>query len=457
MKKYLVVFLSMLLVLSFSMSASALHETSGTEYNPGMVTKKGVQIKLSGSIRTRGELKVNTLDFDSDSGDNYSAFDTRVRLKFNARAGSATRAVVELESGSGGSDYYEWGADIESGVKGGYKKSNSKRGSMDIRQAYAAHQFHPTGDKNYNVGLKVGHMLLALGNGLFYDHTKYGDDAVIVWTDLGKGEIAFSYVKFEENSSTISDDANAYILTLQYPLDNVNISADVTFFDDQDFNSAGDTDGLHFWNFGLRSHTNMSGITLRGDVELQTGSVDNCAPLTAAGCTAGGSEQDFSGYAFLVGADYKVGDVKLTAEVAFGSGDDNPGDNDNEAFLTTVGDDQHYTYVYEYRAKTATGEIGTGLSNTWYINVSASTKATHKIKLKGDIYYLQASENVSINGGEPDSDIGWEIDGKFEYKIAKNLVYYVEGGYLVVGDAYDFASESADNTYAIRNGLVVKF
>lgn len=41
MKKYLVVFLTMLLVLSFSMSASALHETSGTEYNPGIVTKKG--------------------------------------------------------------------------------------------------------------------------------------------------------------------------------------------------------------------------------------------------------------------------------------------------------------------------------------------------------------------------------------------------------------------------------
>ncbi len=28
---------------------------------------------------------------------------------------------------------------------------------------------------------------------------------------------------------------------------------------------------------------------------------------------------------------------------------------------------------------------------------------------------------------------------------------------LVVGDAYGFAIESADNAYAIRNGLVLKF
>lgn len=448
MKKYLIVFLSMLLVLSFSMSASALHKTSESEYNPGMVTKKGVQIKLSGSIRTRGELRVNTADFDSDIGDNRSAFDTRVRLKLNARVSKATRVVVELESGSDGSNSWTWGP-ATTGIKGNYRKGDSKRGSMDIRQAYVSHQFHPTGDKDYHVGLKVGHMLLALGNGLFFDHSKYGDDAVIVWTDLGQGELAFNYVKFNENSATINDDANAYAVTLQYPLDNANISADITFFDDQDFNPDGDTEGLHFWNFGLRGDTQMSGITLRGDIELQTGSVDNGA--------ADGSELDYSGYAFLVGADYKVGDVTLTAEVAYGSGDDDAGDDDNEAFLTTIGAVQHYTYVYEYRAKTAAGSTGTGLSNTWYINVGASTKATPKIKLKGDIYYLQASEDVGINGGDPDSDIGWEIDGKITYKIAKNLTYYVEGGYLVVGDAYDFAGESADNAYAIRNGLVVKF
>ncbi len=456
MKKYLVAFLSMLLVLSFGVTASALHKTAETEYNPGMVTtKKGVEIKLSGSIRTRGELQVNNKDFDSDSGDNSSHIDTRVRLKFNARVGKSTWAVVELESsggeGKGGSNQYIWGdPDFGTGVKGGYRESDSKRGSMDIRQAYVAHQFHPTGDGKYDVGLKVGHMLLALGNGLFYDHTKYGDDAIILWTDLGKGELAFNYVKMNEGASTIiNDDANAYSVTLEYPLDNANISADVTYFDDQDFNSAGDTDGLHLWNLGLRGDTSLGGITLRGDIELQTGEVENLA--------ASGGTLDYSGYAFLVGADYKVGDVKLTAEVAYGSGDDPDTDDDNEAFLTTLNRVQHYTYVYEYRAKTASGQVGTGLQNTWYINVGASTKVSPKIKLKGDVYYLQASEDVALNGGEPDSDIGWEFDGKISYKIAKNLVYYVEGGYLVVGDAYDFATESADNAYAVRNGLVVKF
>jgi hypothetical protein len=43
-------------------------------------------------------------------------------------------------------------------------------------------------------------------------------------------------------------------------------------------------------------------------------------------------------------------------------------------------------------------------------------------------------------------DIGWEIDTKASYKIAKNLTYFVEAGIFKAGDFYR-------DTYLLEEGL----
>ena len=40
-------------------------------------------------------------------------------------------------------------------------------------------------------------------------------------------------------------------------------------------------------------------------------------------------------------------------------------------------------------------------------------------------------ESVSV-----DDDLGWEVDMKLNYKITKNLSYFVEAGYFDSGDFY---------------------
>jgi hypothetical protein len=452
MRKFLLVVLSVLLVIGFSSTTFARHGTVESEYNPGMVTKEGVQIEMSGQVRVRGEYRDNVDDFDDDEGDDDAYFDSRVRLKFKARVTPSTMGVVELETGGDTGDSHTWGTGPSGATgNGGVGIGNRKIGDLAVRQAYIATQMHPFGNQTDHVGLKAGHMLLALGNGLFYDHSKFGDDGVIVWTNIPgtDGEVSFIYSKFEEGDTAESDDVNVYALALEYPANGVNVTGDVTLLDIQDYNGVmAGSPGAHLWNFGLRGDAEVSGINLMGNVEFQAGSADEAAA---------GDDLDFEGWAVLLGADTMVSDVNVNAEFAYGSGDDDGTDSNEESFITSLGASQHYTYVYEHRTVSAAFDTSTGIANTWYVKVGASAKPMPDVKVIADVYYLQASEDVAINGGSEDSGLGWEIDGKLEYQIDKNLLYFVEGGYFFVGDAYDFPTEDGDNAYAVRNGVVLKF
>ena len=53
--------------------------------------------------------------------------------------------------------------------------------------------------------------------------------------------------------------------------------------------------------------------------------------------------------------------------------------------------------------------------------------------------------------------VGQESDAKITYKLDKNLVYFVEGGYLWTGAFYDQAALTADDAYAVRHGLTLSF
>jgi hypothetical protein len=440
MRRFLIVFLSALLVVGVGSSAFALHgKAGGFEYQPTIVKAKKAMIEISGSMRFRGEYA--DTDFDSDNDNEKAAYDGRVRLKVKATVSPNTMGVVEIETGGATNDTYTWGADKHggSGATGLYKEGNAKIGDLTIRQAYIAHQGNALGTL---AGFKVGHLLVKLGNGLFFNHAKLGDDGIILWVSPSKGtELSFATLKFREGTSTEDDDdADCYTLMAETEVSGMKLSGDVTYVLDQD-----PTDDITLWNIGLRGSADFGGVTVRGDVEIQTGENKRPDP-----------DIDLEGWALLVGADANVGPAKVTAEFAYGSGDD-PDSADDEAFYTSLSSGQKYTYLYDQKVVTAAGETNTGLTNTWYIKVGASADIAPNAKLGADLYYLRAVEDVSINGADPDDDLGVELDGKLQYQIDTNLVYYVEAGILFAGDAYDFADRDADNPYSIRHGIIYKF
>lgn len=449
MKKILVILLGALFVFSFAASAFAIHAEIPAE-TTAVVAKAGTQITLGGQIRTRGWFENNKTDLQDGGNDDHQAFlETRVDLNVHAQISPNTEAMIWIrDTKVTGDDDQTWGVNGAFADRGGnYRNGGQVLGTdetnLAIIEAWVQHKF-----TSIPVGFKVGHMPLALGNGLFYSHTKNGEDGLVIFASPVAGlETAFVYAKFAEGNTSFNDDADVYVLLANYNMSkDVNISGDVTYLDDQ-----ATADGLHFWNFGLRGKAGVAGVSLRGDVEVQTGTADSALP--------NGDDQDFSGWAGLVGVDFNLAPVKLTLEAAYGSGDDDANDDDMEEFITVLDNTPHYSFIYEYRTVSAsiTGQGLTGLANTFYVKAGAAADLTSNISAKLDVYYLMANETDSFVFDE--DEIGWEIDPTVTFKLSKNLKYWVDGGYLFAGDFFKNVTGGADpdDAYTIRNGIQLNF
>ncbi len=474
MKKSLLIVLSMLLVMGFATTVFAVHAEIPAE-TQSVVAKGATQITLGGSIRFRGETKVNTGDFLDDRADNFSGYDGRVRLSVDAQVSPNTMGRIQLESGDAdGNDVYTWGAS-GSDDAGTYAEGNGKRGDMRILEAWIQ-------SKNLfgsPLGIKVGHMPYKLGEGLFANHSKYGDDLIMFFVEPTKEmHLALINVKFTEGTNTTtngantnnnSDDTDVYTLLGVHKIDPVNASWDISYIDDQNFSSR----GFHLWNIGVRGSAKIANmVNVRADVEFQTGKAKGTqTALTSSQVGNTATEVKVRGYAFLIGADVALGQVTLDAAIGMGSGDNNASDNKVKTFQTAQSSGQKFTYVYDYRARTSgvnapsTGASGlgaadTGIANTTYYKIGASAKPVKDLSAGLDLYLLKATKAVSTSSTYNDKDIGVEVDGRMKYNIDKNLVYFIEGGYLFAGDFYRNITANAvepDNAYAVRHGIELTF
>ena len=462
MKKYLALVLGVLFTLGFAASAFAIHAEIPAE-TQAVVAKGTSQITLGGELRFRGEYRhatdLNQSTVLENADDSISAYDGRVRLRIQADVSKNTMGVIHLETGTT-TDTYSWGGAGESA--GVYTSvSGGKRGSLDVLEAWIQHKF----DIGVPAGIKVGHMPISLGNGIFYNHSKLGDDAIMFFLNPTKElHMALLTMKLLEGTTSIGDDANAYIALLAYKGKGFNISADYTRIDDQRSNittsglistttlGAGDN-GTQLNNLGLRADVTFGNLNVMADLEFQSGKSD---------FEGSASDIKHKGRAYVLGAKYKLAPATLSLGYGNGSGDNDSADLDNGVFVTALSATQNMTYVYDYRVASATGLTNTGIANTTYVRAGVAADLTKDLSADLNYYVLRASKansGTAINGltTHLSKKIGTEVDAKITYKLDKNLVYFVEGGYLWTGTFYDSTSIVADDVYAVRHGITLSF
>jgi hypothetical protein len=453
LRRFIAVIIGTLFVLGFAASAFAIHAEIPAE-TQAVVAKGTTQIHLGGSVRVRGEIKET--DFDSDSSA-AASYDERVRLSVDAKVADNVEGYMMFETSnndldlqSTGGDVYAWGGN-NGGATGIYPFGNTKQSGVTLLEGWILYTTGPG-------GIKIGRTPLALGNNLFFNHTKFGDDAIVVFVKpVPELELAALTIKFEEGTRSSccgnASDQDAYVVLGAYTGQGFTLSGDVTWVNINSGSIFGVLLGgaaSDVVNVGVRGGVDViEGLNLYADGEFQFGKL--------AEDTAG--ELDVKGYAFQVGAKLAVSGVNLGAEFGLGSGDKDAADGDFDLFITSLGAHLNVpnAYVYGYRVMAATGATNTGISNTTYVRVSAGTNVTDALSAEAKVFWLQATEDVSLRGGSPDNALGWEIDGTIKYKLARNLVYWVEGGYLIVGDAYNDAAGNADDAFAVRHGIEVTF
>jgi len=474
-KKYLAIFLGVIFVLGFAASAFAIHAEIPAE-SQAVVAKGGTQITIGGDIRVRGEYQQNTSTFQTGNNDHPMFYDQRVRLSVNAQVTPNTSGFVMIEAANGKQTTgYNWGGNNvpSQGAVGIYQYGDSKRGELNLLEAWI--QYKGSGLLGIPAGIKVGHMPLALGNKLFFDHTLFGDDAIVLFADPTKEmHLVALTIKFNEGDTKNSDDANAYVGVFDYRTKEFGVSADVTYVDHQNsfYNNDGSpllnesaagpgfnilTNGTdaHLWNFAVRGDVTLAGFNIYADLEGQTGKIEDLAS----------GSQKFKGYAILVGASYKLDPVKFLLEWGYGSGDSNPTDGSFKEFVTSLSNYQRDTYVYGYRVVTAGNVAGVpvknaGLANTNRVRFGVDADLTKELFANLTYYYLQANKLTPAQDAlGANHKVGSEIDWLLKYKIDKNLTYYVEGGYLFAGNFYKVvtAGKNVDDAWAIRNGIQLTF
>ena len=425
MKKYVAILLGVLFVLSFAASAFAIHAEIPSE-TQAVVAKGATQITIDGEIRTRGWWKKNVNgNLAPDKADSAANYDERIRLSVDAKVAPGVEGFVQLESGSGDNDLYTWG------------NFNSKPTSLSVLQAWILAGFGPG-------GVKIGHMPLALGEKLFFDHTKFGDDAIVLFAAPTKGlEMAALTVKFAEGSKTYNnDDLDGYVGLVTYDMGDHKFGVNYTYLNQS-------MSRFKHQNIGVHANGTVAGLGYKADAEMNLGSVGD-----------GDSQTDYRGMAFMAALNYKLDPVNIKAGFGYGSGDDKA-DKKDKQFENYLGADQHYTLVYDYSVVTAAVDGNgnhnryTGLSNTTYVTLGVDVAPMKDLTANLDLYMLRASktpDGVSKN-------IGWETDAGVGYQIAKNLKYKFDIGFLFAGDFYKDSGLSSDKKTAavVRHALTLSF
>ena len=446
MRKYFAVLLAVLLILSFAVTAFAEDKTD---------------ITIGGKILIRGWYFDNVGTIGNDLNDdnpfkvptktNSQAFySTNVNLTVDAKVSDNVRGMVEIETGTNAnSGLYYWGT----------YDTKATSSSLFLRQAWLQ---YTGGGLGLPAGLKIGHMPISIGEKQFLNNERFGDDAILVWIDPTKEfHIAAGTVKLNEGDTHLGsikswDDLNGYVLLATYAINKDNTIGANWVWAHSDGNcpslgSDNNIDSLNFNNVGVHANGKIAGLSYSAEGDWQFGKLKGIN-------LESGNDLKAKGWAVMGKVGYQLDPVNLRASFAMGSGDDNDNDQDCKEFQTLQGPDYgatarlvHYTQIYERTVSTAassaklTTTVGgnntnTGLANTTYYNLGVDVNPMKELSISLDGFLLRATKTGAWEdrlGTSVSKKIGWEVDSKISYKLAKNLTYFVEAGYFKAGDFYD--------------------
>ncbi|MBU0483381.1 MAG: hypothetical protein KKB30_02550 [Proteobacteria bacterium] len=422
MKKGLTLGLTTSFLLGFAASALAVHGDIPAETS--VIAGNNAKVTIDGAVRLRGYNK------STDTAENSSAgYDTRVRLGVHGQMSDATKVYVQLENGSGSGDNTPWGISNTANLNSGGEKTP---GTLEVLQAWI----------NYEpgmFGMKVGHMPLALGTKLFFDHTGSGDDAIVAYMNPSSDtHIALLTIKFVEGATaTNGDDINGYVALVTQKMGDSKLGFNITNLYQSDSE-------MNFYNLGLDLALKAGPASIAADLEYQMGDVNAASSA--------------KGYAATLEASMAAGPVGVGVLVAYGTGDDMT-DADTDTFVNFLTDTRYQSTMVGYvLANPATGAKNTGIANMLLLSANVTGKGTcpisgKAVSMKARVNYMTANE---VAAGASD-DIGIEFEGFVTWKLDNGLSYGLELAYLMAGDAWKVGSVDPEDAWFLRNTLELAF
>ena len=200
------------------------------------------------------------------------------------------------------------------------------------------------------------------------------------------------------------------------------------------------------------------------DFMYQTGSIDDAnfrdaydgfGPQFIDYAGPGVADEDFDLDAYFLHVDlgFKLDAWKFTYTFWYASGDDDPDDDDFEAFMAVDLDRMDNICIFEggFTDDDYFTEKPYLLDKGFIMNkLAVDYKANKKTTMGASFMYMMTAEDVeytALDGAKEDDDeVGFEVDAYLKYKIYDNLEFAINAGYLFAGDAMDFYEVERDGS-----------
>lgn len=191
-------------------------------------------------------------------------------------------------------------------------------------------------------------------------------------------------------------------------------------------------------------------VFAKWDLIYETGNIDNADfGLSYNGIgyidntgRSGVNNEDFELSAYLLHVDvgFKMAAWKFTYTFWYASGDDDPNDDNFDAFMAVDIDRKDSICIFKasFTDDDTFTEKDYILDKGFIMNkLAADYKAGKKLTIGAGIMYMMTAEDIEY-GPYSDDKIGLEVDGYLKYKLYDNLEFAINAGYLFADDALDF-------------------
>lgn len=220
---------------------------------------------------------------------------------------------------------------------------------------------------------------------------------------------------------------------------------------DYQIKTLGADNGVDLFSIGVDGQFKTGPFSINWDLIYQNGEIENAIYNDFA--SGSGNTGDFDVSAYLVhldfGATWKM--LKLKYTFWYASGDDDPTDDEFDAFISTDVDIDHSICLFEgnYADDDYFTERPYIADKGFIMNrLGVDFMPTEKCTLGGAVMYMMTAEDVeytaaATGSSESNDEVGMEFDVYVKYMLYKNMEIAWNAGYLLAGDALD-VYESAD-------------
>ena len=408
MKKSLFFLLAVVLVVAFTVPASAFENQFG------------------GYFRMRGFIQ-NNFSGNEDRTQDARQVDTRTRLYYTAVFSDAFKFVNKFEIDStAGFGSKNGTANLTTGAVSGSDAGGigADAYSLEVKNSYIDFAVGPT---RWTMGTQGA--TIARGFAFSDDFT----GIVARYQPGGTDEllVPFAWIAAVDGGKTVgldvSEDTDVYFL---YPFIPTGVGTFNPYIGLQWPNVGNDDE--HIWWVGLDYDISFDPFSV-WFTGIYSGGKN--------GVVAGTNDKiDRQGYLLALGFKGNMDPVGFWVEGFYASGDDDATDDKNKAFsLPAAGASYYWSEIMGYGVfdgQTSNNAPADKISNVYAIGagVDFGFAEVHKIGL--DLWYASLAEKTVVDANGNDvQDLGFEVDLMYSYQILENLKLDLIGAYLFAGKA----------------------